>query len=93
MISAGRFSFCFLLRIYPNLQLIFRNNEIRYTYQLTMDEFKDSMKDIYTTSVLETTIDEAPMAYKDAEGIVDNIEDTVEILRIVKPVYNFKASS
>jgi len=51
------------------------------------------MKDIYTTSVLESTIDEAPMAYKDAEGIVDNIEDTVEILRIVKPVYNFKASS
>ena len=65
----------------------------RAKQELTMDEFKDSMKDIYTTSVLESTIDEAPMAYKDAEGIVDNIEDTVEILRIVKPVYNFKASS
>lgn len=65
----------------------------RAKQELTMDEFKDSMKDFYTTSVLESTIDEAPMAYKDAEGIADNIEDTVEILRIVKPVYNFKASS
>ena len=51
------------------------------------------MKDVYTTSVLESTIDEAPMAYKDAEGIIENIEETVEILQIVKPVYNFKAGN
>lgn len=50
------------------------------------------MKDIYTTSVNEQTIDESPFAYKPMDEIVKNIEDTVEIEKIIKPIYNFKAS-
>ena len=56
-----------------------------------MEAFEKSMDGIYTTSVSESTIDESPMAYKPAQEIVDKIGDTVEILKIIKPVYNFKA--
>lgn len=59
--------------------------------QLDLEEFKTQMGDVYTTSVGENTIDEAPGAYKPAEAIIDNIKPTVDILHIVKPVYNFKA--
>jgi len=59
---------------------------------LSMDQYRDTMKDIYTTSVNNDTIDEAPMAYKSLEDIVDNIKDTVDIIEIWKPIYNFKAS-
>lgn len=59
---------------------------------LNIDEYKESMKDIYTTSVNEETIDEAPMVYKPMQEIIDCISDTVEIERIIKPIYNFKAS-
>lgn len=57
-----------------------------------LDEYKESMKDIYTTSVNEDTIDEAPFAYKPMQEIIDNIGDTVDIIKIIKPIYNFKAS-
>ena len=57
-----------------------------------MDEFRTEMKGIYTTSVSESTIDESPMAYKPIQSILDNIGDTVDIVSIIKPVYNFKAS-
>ena len=56
-----------------------------------LDEFKQSMSGIYTTSVCEDTIDEAPMAYKSMDEIVECVKDTVEIWRIIKPIYNFKA--
>lgn len=59
---------------------------------LSMDEYSDSMNGIFTTSVSADTIDEAPMAYKPMDEIVEGIRDTVDILRIIKPVYNFKAS-
>ena len=59
---------------------------------LTLEEYKKSMEGIYTTSVSEETIDEAPSAYKSIEDIVDMIQDTVEIKNIIKPVYNFKAN-
>lgn len=59
---------------------------------LTLEEFKKSMQGIYTTSVNSSTIDESPMAYKTMDEIVDNIKDTVDILAIIKPIYNFKAS-
>lgn len=59
--------------------------------ELSMNDFKTQMADVYTTSVVESTIDEAPEAYKPAQAIIDNIKDTVDILHIVKPVYNFKA--
>lgn len=60
--------------------------------QVDMDEYTESMKDIWTTSVNESTIDESPMAYKPMESIIENIKDTVDIIKIIKPVYNFKAS-
>ena len=50
------------------------------------------MEGIYTTSVNESTLDEAPMAYKSLEDIIDVIRESVEIIEVMKPVYNFKAS-
>lgn len=57
---------------------------------LSMADFKEAMKDVYSTSVTSSTIDEAPMAYKPMQEIIDNIQDTVEIVNIIKPVYNYK---
>jgi RNA-splicing ligase RtcB len=59
---------------------------------ISMDEFKDSMEGIYSTSVIPETIDESPMAYKPMESIVENIQPTAEIVQTIRPVYNFKAS-
>lgn len=58
---------------------------------VSLDEYKASMQGIYSTSVDISTIDESPMAYKPMDEIIRNIEDTVEIERIIKPIYNFKA--
>lgn len=58
---------------------------------LAMEDFKASMDGIYTTSVCESTIDEAPMVYKPIEEILQCIEPTVEVIEIIKPIYNFKA--
>ena len=60
---------------------------------LSMEEYRRSMEGVYTTSVNEHTLDESPMAYKRLSDIVDVIGDTVEILEVLRPVYNFKASS
>lgn len=60
--------------------------------QLSMDEFQESMRGIFTTSVSRATIDEAPQAYKPMEEIVRAVADTVEIEDIIKPIYNFKAA-
>ena len=49
------------------------------------------MENVYTTSVGEGTLDEAPMAYKRLEDILDVIQDSVDIIDIMKPIYNFKA--
>ena len=59
---------------------------------IDLKAYQAAMAGIYTTSVNEKTIDEAPMAYKSLENIIDVIRDTVDILEIMKPVYNFKAS-
>jgi len=59
---------------------------------LQMDAFKESMQGIFTTSVDESTLDEAPMVYKPMQDIIDCIGDTVEIVDIIKPLYNFKAA-
>lgn len=61
--------------------------------KVTLEEFQDSMKEIWTTSVCKSTIDESPMVYKPMQEIIDNIQDTVDIVNIVKPLYNFKANS
>jgi RNA-splicing ligase RtcB len=59
----------------------------------TLDEFKKSMEGIYSTSINEYTLDESPFAYKPMEDIINNIGETVEILDIIKPIYNFKAKN
>ncbi|MDE7087224.1 MAG: RNA-splicing ligase RtcB, partial [Clostridia bacterium] len=59
---------------------------------LTMEEFKEQMAGIYSTSVTPQTLDESPMAYKKLEDIVDNITPTVKIEKRIIPIYNFKAS-
>ena len=57
----------------------------------TVSEFKKQMDGIYTTSVNKDTLDEFQMAYKSMDDIVANIGDTAEIIKVIKPVYNFKA--
>ena len=59
--------------------------------QVSLEEFKVSMKDIFSTCVNENTIDESPMVYKPINEIIENIKDTVDIIDIIKPIYNFKA--
>lgn len=54
-------------------------------------DFQEQMKGIFSTSINENTLDECPMAYKSMDDIVKNIEETVDILKIIKPIYNFKA--
>lgn len=58
---------------------------------LSMYEYKEAMKGIYTTSVNENTLDEAPMAYKSIEDIIDVIAESVDVVEVIKPIYNFKA--
>ena len=58
---------------------------------VTLDEFIESMDGIQTWSVCSSTIDESPQAYKPAASIIDAIGDTVEIIDIIKPLYNYKA--
>ena len=59
---------------------------------IDMDDYKRSMEGIYTTSVNEATKDEAPMAYKFLEDIIDVIRDSIDVIDIMKPIYNFKAA-
>ena len=58
---------------------------------LSMDEFRETMADVYTTAVNKNTLDEAPMAYKSLSDIIDVIEDSVDVIEVLKPIYNFKA--
>ena len=57
----------------------------------TVSEFKKEMAQVYTTSVSKATLDECPMAYKGMQNILDNIGPTAEVLKILRPIYNFKA--
>ena len=58
----------------------------------TVSEYKKQMKGIYSTSINGSTLDECPMTYKPPESIISNIEDTVDIVKTIKPIYNFKSS-
>ena len=69
---------------------IMSRGEAKRTFQL--DEFIRSMQGIYTTSVSDSTIDEAPFVYKPMQEILDNIKDSVDVIKIIKPIYNFKAN-
>ena len=59
---------------------------------VSMDEFRESMQGVWSTSVTQSTIDESPMAYKPMDEIVKLISPTCKILKIIKPIYNFKAA-
>lgn len=59
---------------------------------LSLDEFKETMKDVWSTSVLESTLDESPMAYKEMKEIIENTKDAIEVIKVIKPLYNFKAN-
>jgi len=56
------------------------------------ESFKNSMAGIYSTSINRKTIDEAPCVYKPINEILDNVNDTIEVLKVIKPLYNYKAS-
>lgn len=60
---------------------------------VSLDEFRRSMEGIYSTSVCAETIDESPMAYKPMQEIVSQIDDTVDVVDVIKPIYNFKAKT
>jgi RNA-splicing ligase RtcB len=60
--------------------------------RLTMEEYMAQMAGIYTTCVNSATLDESPMAYKNMDEIIANIEPTAEIVKRIKPIYNFKAA-
>lgn len=57
----------------------------------TVSEFKKQMVEVYTTSVSKATLDECPMAYKGIQDILNNIGPTAEVVKIIRPIYNFKA--
>lgn len=59
---------------------------------LNLEAYRKTMEGIYTTSVNESTLDEAPMAYKSLDDILDVIRDSVDVIEVLKPIYNFKAS-
>lgn len=59
---------------------------------LKMEDYKNAMQGIYSTSVSEHTLDESPMAYKSMDNILAHIKETAKVLHIIKPVYNFKAA-
>lgn len=68
---------------------LFSRGKAKDTFKL--EDYKETMKDIYTTSVSESTLDECPMAYKPIEEIIENTKDAIEIIDILRPLYNFKA--
>jgi len=59
---------------------------------LRLEEFQNTMTEVWTTSVVESTIDEAPMVYKPMDEIIENTKETIDIKHIIKPLYNFKAN-
>lgn len=61
--------------------------------RLNLEEFEEQMRGIYTTSVGRSTLDESPMVYKPMEDILQNIQPTVFVEKIIHPIYNFKAHS
>lgn len=58
---------------------------------INLEEFQETMKDVWSTSVVQSTLDESPFAYKPMAEIIQNVKESVEILKVIKPLYNFKA--
>ncbi|MBO5328531.1 MAG: RtcB family protein [Clostridia bacterium] len=69
---------------------ILKRSEVKQLFSI--DEYKEQMRGIYSSTVSESTIDESPMAYKPCEEILKLISPTVKILKVIKPVYNFKSA-
>jgi len=64
-----------------------------YAWNEVIQKMNDKpMSNVFTTSISLDTLDEAPMAYKSIDDIINNIGDTVDVVEIIKPIYNFKAS-
>ncbi len=59
---------------------------------MTLEQFQQSMRGIYTTCVQQSTLDESPMAYKNMDEIVEQIAPTADVVQRIRPVYNFKAA-
>ena len=59
---------------------------------LSLEEYQKSMENIFSTCVSKDTLDESPMSYKNMDDIINNISPTAEIIKIIKPIYNFKAA-
>lgn len=59
---------------------------------VTLEAYRVAMQGIFSTSINESTLDESPMAYRPIEDILDTIEPTAEVVNVITPVYNFKAS-
>ena len=64
----------------------------RAKHVLSLEEYQKTMEGVYTTSINENTLDEAPMAYKSLADILDVIRESVDVIDVMKPIYNFKAS-
>lgn len=60
---------------------------------LTLDTFQSTMQGIYSSTINESTLDEAPMAYKPIDEILENIKDTVDVVKHIKPIYNIKSGN
>ncbi|WP_342599502.1 RtcB family protein [Psychrobacillus sp. FSL H8-0483] len=58
---------------------------------VALEDFQATMKDVWSTSVVASTVDESPFAYKDMKDILSHIDDTVDVLEVIKPIYNYKA--
>lgn len=67
-------------------------SRVQAKQNLSMEEYKNAMAGIYTTCVSRNTLDEAPMAYKSLEDIIDVIKESVDVIDIMKSIYNFKSS-
>ena len=59
--------------------------------KLSLDDFKETMRGIYSTSIHKGTLDESPAAYKGIDQILEAIGESVEVVDIIKPLYNFKS--
>ena len=59
---------------------------------LSLEAYQKSMENIFSTCVTKDTLDESPMSYKNMDDIVNNISPTAEIIKTIKPIYNFKAA-
>lgn len=69
---------------------IMSRNEAKRKVDLA--DFKETMKDVYSTCVNESTLDESPFAYKSMDDIIPVIKETVDVIERIKPIYNFKAN-